>query len=81
MSWEIFEYHDGLLHLAAANSRTNVLLHAARTDRANNHRLIPQMPTRKTRKEWSADVLKEWLVNKNRDLREREGWSGSRRKR
>ena len=65
-----------LLHLAAANSCTNVvrtlLLYAAHTDRANNHRVIPEMPARETGKEWMAEVLKEWLVNKNRNLRKHE---------
>jgi hypothetical protein len=31
------------------------------------------MPTHETGKEWTAEVLKEWLVSKNRDLREHEG--------
>ena len=37
------------------------------------------MPALETRKEWMAEVLKEWLANKNRDLRKHEwgGWSGS----
>jgi len=34
------------------------------------------MPTHKTGKEWTAEVLKEWLANKNRDLKEREGEAG-----
>jgi hypothetical protein len=34
------------------------------------------MPARETGKEWTAEVLKEWLANKNRDLREREGEAG-----
>jgi hypothetical protein len=28
------------------------------------------MSAHKTGKEWTAEVLKEWLANKNRDLRE-----------
>jgi hypothetical protein len=52
-----------LLHFAAANSRTNILrtllLCAPRTDRANNHRVIPEMPARETEKDWTAEVLKE----------------------
>jgi hypothetical protein len=42
------------------------------------------MLTRKTEKEWTAEVLKKWLANKNRDFREHEGeargGSGSERK-
>ncbi|KIM76549.1 hypothetical protein PILCRDRAFT_826306 [Piloderma croceum F 1598] len=34
------------------------------------------MPARETGKEWTAEVLKEWLANKNLDLREREGEAG-----
>jgi hypothetical protein len=34
------------------------------------------MPARETGKEWTAEVLKEWLANKNRDLKEREGEAG-----
>jgi hypothetical protein len=34
------------------------------------------MPARETGKEWTAEVLKEWLTNKNRDLRERKGEAG-----
>jgi len=30
------------------------------------------MPARETGKEWMAEVLKEWLVNKNRNLRKHE---------
>ncbi|KIM73223.1 hypothetical protein PILCRDRAFT_15413 [Piloderma croceum F 1598] len=67
-----------LFHFTAANGRTNVvgtlLLHAARTDRANSHRIIPEMPVHE--KEWTAEVLTEWLANKNRDLREHEGEAG-----
>jgi hypothetical protein len=36
-------------------------------------RVIPEIPTHETGKEWTAEVLKEWLANKNRDLRKREG--------
>ena len=68
------------LHFAAANSRTKIvgtlLLHAARTDRANNLRVIPEMPTCKPGKEWMVEVLKEWPANKNRDFMEREGDAG-----
>jgi hypothetical protein len=34
------------------------------------------MPARETGKEWTAEVLKEWLANKNQDLRKREGEAG-----
>jgi hypothetical protein len=34
------------------------------------------MPARETGKEWTVEVLKEWLANKNRDLNEREGEAG-----
>jgi hypothetical protein len=34
------------------------------------------MPARETGKEWTAEVLKEWLANKNLDLKEREGEAG-----
>jgi hypothetical protein len=36
------------------------------------------MPTCETGKEWTAEVLKEWLANKNLDLRECEGEAGMR---
>jgi len=39
-------------------------------------RVISEMPTRETGKEWTAEVLKEWLANKNRDLRKCEGEAG-----
>jgi hypothetical protein len=34
------------------------------------------MPACETGKEWTAEVLKEWLANKNLDLMEREGEAG-----
>jgi hypothetical protein len=34
------------------------------------------MPARETGKEWTAEVLKEWLANKNLYLRECEGEAG-----
>ena len=34
------------------------------------------MPARETGKEWTAEMLKEWLANKNRDLRKHEWETG-----
>jgi hypothetical protein len=34
------------------------------------------MPAHETEKEWAAEVLKEWLANKNQDLRKCEGEAG-----
>jgi hypothetical protein len=36
------------------------------------------MPAHETGKEWTTEVLKEWLADRNRDLRGREGEAGVR---
>jgi ankyrin repeat protein len=65
------------LHYAAANGHSTVvrtlLLHGAHTDQADKHGVMPKMLARENGKEGTAEVLKEWLANKDQDLREREG--------
>ena len=62
------------LHFAAANGHSNVvrtlLLHGAHADRADKYGVTPEMLARENGKEGMAEVLKEWLANKDRDLRE-----------
>jgi len=62
------------LHFPAANGHRNVartlLSHGAHADR-QKHGVTPEMLARGNEKEDTADVLKEWLENKDKDLRER----------
>ena len=64
------------LHFAAANGHTSVirtlLLHGAHADRADKHSITPEMLARDNGHLETAEVLKEWLANKDKDLRERE---------
>lgn len=63
------------LHFAAANGYTNVghtlLLHGAHADRTDKHGVTPEMLARDNGKESTADALREWLENNDKDLRER----------
>ena len=65
------------LHFAAAaNGHTNVirtLLHGAHADRPDKHDITPEVVARDNRRDETAEVLREWVENKDRDLRERVG--------
>ncbi|KAG6813126.1 hypothetical protein H0H92_013750 [Tricholoma furcatifolium] len=65
------------LHFAAANGNTAavnlLLLHGAHADRSDKHGVTPEMLARQHGWLECAEVLKQWLVNKDRDLRERPG--------
>ncbi|KAG6873546.1 hypothetical protein C0995_014416 [Termitomyces sp. Mi166 len=65
------------LHFAAANGNTNVvnllLLHGAHANLPDKHGITPEMLARQHGWLECAEVLKQWLVNKDRDLRERPG--------
>ncbi|KAF9017520.1 hypothetical protein BDZ89DRAFT_1140671 [Hymenopellis radicata] len=64
------------LHFAAANGNTNIvttlLLKGAHADRADKHGIIPEQLARQNGWLECADVLRKWLENKDKDLRERE---------
>jgi|ERR1700734_64204 hypothetical protein len=53
---------------------TNVVrtlfLHRVYADHVDKHGVSPEMPARDNGKGSTADVLREWLGNKDRDLRE-----------
>ncbi|KAJ7928524.1 hypothetical protein B0H13DRAFT_985825 [Mycena leptocephala] len=65
------------LHFAAANGNTNIvntlLLRGAHANRADKHGITPEMLARQNGWDECADALKTWVLNKDRDLREREG--------
>lgn len=65
------------LHFAAANGHTDVvrtlLLHGAHADRPDKHGVTPEMLARESGMDDTAELLKEWLLNKDKDLRERGG--------
>ncbi|KAG6844387.1 hypothetical protein H0H87_007291 [Tephrocybe sp. NHM501043] len=65
------------LHFAAANGNTEavnlLLLHGAHANRPDKHGITPEMLARQHGWLECADVLKQWLLNKDRDLRERPG--------
>ncbi|KAF5380635.1 hypothetical protein D9615_004756 [Tricholomella constricta] len=65
------------LHFAAANGNTEavtlLLLHGAHANRSDKHGVTPEMLARQHGWLECADVLQQWLVNKDRDLRERPG--------
>ncbi|KAG6920135.1 hypothetical protein DXG01_004901 [Tephrocybe rancida] len=65
------------LHFAAANGNTEavnlLLLHGAHANRSDKHGITPEMLARQHGWLECADVLRHWLVNKDRDLRERPG--------
>lgn len=63
------------LHFAAANGNTNVvttlLLHGAHPNRPDKHGITPEMLARQHGWLECAEVLRTWVLNKDRDLRER----------
>ncbi|KAJ6593609.1 hypothetical protein B0H19DRAFT_1246354 [Mycena capillaripes] len=65
------------LHFAAANGHTRIvtilLLHGAHANRADKHGITPEMLARQNGWDECAEVLKTWILNKDRDLRERQG--------
>lgn len=65
------------LHFAAANGNTEVvtvlLLHGAHADRPDKHGVTPEILAQQNGWVECAQVLKDWILNKDRDLREREG--------
>ncbi|KAF9482196.1 hypothetical protein BDN70DRAFT_449128 [Pholiota conissans] len=64
------------LHFAAANGNTEVvsllLLHGAHANRADKHGVTPEMLANQNGWVECAKVLSDWILNKDRDLRERE---------
>ncbi|KAJ7188571.1 hypothetical protein C8R46DRAFT_1055134 [Mycena filopes] len=64
------------LHFAAANGNTNIvttlLLRGAHANRADKHGITPEMLARQNGWDECADVLSTWILNKDRDLRERQ---------
>ncbi|KAF7981934.1 hypothetical protein HWV62_30709 [Athelia sp. TMB] len=68
------------LHFAAANGHAHVvrllLLHGAHADRRDKHGVTPEMLARECGNDEVADILKQWVLNKDKDLRER-GDSGA----
>ena len=64
------------LHFAAANGHTHVvftlLRHGARADRADKHGVTPEMLARQSGWVATADALRTWLDERERDLRERQ---------
>ncbi|KAJ7287336.1 hypothetical protein C8J57DRAFT_1283579 [Mycena rebaudengoi] len=65
------------LHFAAANGNTNIvttlLRRGAHPSRADKHGITPEMLARQNGWDECADVIKAWVDNKDRDLRERPG--------
>lgn len=65
------------LHFAAANGNTDavtlLLRRGAHPNRADKHGVTPEILARQNGWLECADVLKQWLINKDRDLRERPG--------
>ena len=66
------------LHFAAANGNTDVvtllLLHGAHADRADKHGVTPEMLAQQNGWIECAKVLNDWILNKDQDLRDREGY-------
>ncbi|KAF8629150.1 hypothetical protein AX17_005735 [Amanita inopinata Kibby_2008] len=64
------------LHFAAANGNTNVitllLLHGAHADRPDKHGITPEMLAKQHGWLECAEVLREWALKKDRDLKQRE---------
>ncbi|KAF8160875.1 hypothetical protein B0H34DRAFT_795730 [Crassisporium funariophilum] len=65
------------LHFAAANGNTDVvtllLLHGAHANRPDKHGVTSEMLAQQNGWLECASVIKNWILNKDRDLREREG--------
>jgi len=51
-----------------------LLLHGAHADRADKHGVTPEVLAQQNGWIECAQVLRDWIVNKDRDLREREGY-------
>ena len=66
------------LHFAAANGNTDVvtllLLHGAHADRADKHGVTPEMLAQENGWVECAKALNDWILNKDQDLRAREGY-------
>ncbi|KAJ3508043.1 hypothetical protein NLJ89_g5974 [Agrocybe chaxingu] len=66
------------LHFAAANGNTEVvrllLLHGAHANRADKHGVTPETLAQEQGWLECAKLLREWIQNKDRDLKEREGY-------
>lgn len=64
------------LHFACANGHAPVvltlLMHGAHPDRADKHGTTPEMLARQNGWVACADILRNWTLNKDRDLREKE---------
>lgn len=64
------------LHFAAANGNRDaimlLLLHGAHANRPDKHGITPEALARQNGWIECADVLKDWIINKDKDLRERE---------
>lgn len=69
------------LHFAAANGNAEVihllLLHGAHPSRPDKHGVTPESLAMQNGWVECAQILREWTVNKDRDLREREGHVGT----
>ncbi|KAH9979101.1 ankyrin repeat-containing domain protein [Lactifluus volemus] len=69
------------LHFAAANGHTQVVLtllrHGARPDRADKRGVTPEVLARDNGWLPCADAIRDWIVNKDRDLVERETLLGA----
>ncbi|KAF5351609.1 hypothetical protein D9756_007496 [Leucocoprinus leucothites] len=63
------------LHFAAANGNREaimlLLLHGAQADRSDKHGITPETLARQHGWIECADELKQWIINKDKDLRER----------
>lgn len=53
-----------------------LLLHGVHADRPDKHGVTPEMVARESGRDDTADVLREWLANKDKDLKEREDTLG-----
>ncbi|KAF9453961.1 hypothetical protein P691DRAFT_526254 [Macrolepiota fuliginosa MF-IS2] len=64
------------LHFAAANGNRDaimlLLLHGAHADRPDKHGVTPEALSRQNGWVECADLLREWIINKDKDLRDRE---------
>ncbi|KAK7057472.1 hypothetical protein R3P38DRAFT_3168997 [Favolaschia claudopus] len=69
------------LHFAAANGNISIvqtlLLRGAHANRSDKHGITPEMLARQNGHDECADVIKTWMLNKDRDLLERQGPSDS----
>ena len=64
------------LHFATANGNTNVvsllLLHGAHADHPDKHGVTPEMLAKQNGWLECAQVLRDWILNKDKDLKDRE---------